>query len=47
MDLVGEGEGGTNWKSSLETKFLKITISKTDSEWEFAVWSRELKPHAL
>ena len=44
VDTVGEREGGTNWESSMETY---ITIGKIDSQWEFAVWCRELKPSAL
>ena len=40
MDMVGEGEGGMNWESNIETY---ITICKIDSQWEFAVCLRELK----
>ena len=40
-----DGEGGTNWKSSMETYTLPYV--KLDSQWEFAVWCRELKPAAL
>ena len=34
------GEGETYGKSNMETY---ITISKIDSQWEFAVWLRKLK----
>ena len=34
------GEGGRYGESNMETY---ITICKTDSQWEFAVWLRELK----
>ena len=40
-----DGEGGTNWKSSMETYTLPYV--KLDSQWEFVVWCRELKPGAL
>ena len=37
----GEGEGGREYEeSNMETY---ITICKIDSQWEFAVWLRELK----
>ena len=36
-----EGEGGMYEESNMETY---ITISKIDSQWESAVWLRELKP---
>ena len=41
MGLRGEGEGGRYGESNMETY---ITICKIDSQWEFAVWLRELKP---
>ena len=46
MDMVGgeEGEGGTYGETNMETY---IAICKRDSQWEFAVWLRELKPGAL
>ena len=44
MGKVGEREGGMNWESSMETY---TTICKTDSQWEFAVWSKKVKPSAL
>ena len=34
------GEGEMNGKSNMESY---ITICKTDSQWEFAVWLRKLK----
>ena len=34
------GEGEMYGKSNME---IHITISKTDSQWEFAVWPRKLK----
>ena len=34
------GEGEMYGKSNMETY---ITICKTDSQWEFAVWLRKLK----
>ena len=40
MVTVGEGKGGMTWESSPATY---ITICEVDSQWEFAVWSRELK----
>ena len=36
-----EGEGGMYGESNMETY---ITICKIDSQWEFAVWLRKLKP---
>ena len=36
LDTVGEGEGGMNWDSSIET-YTSITMCKIDSQWEFAV----------
>ena len=49
VDSVREGEGGTNWESSTETYIWNIhmIICQTDSQWEFAVWCKELKPNAL
>ena len=44
-DTLGEREGGTNWKSSIETYALPYV--KWDSLWKFAVWCRELKFGAL
>ena len=35
------GKGEIYEKSNMETH---ITICKTDSQWEFAVWLRKLKP---
>ena len=35
-----EGKGGMYGESNMETY---ITICKIDSQWEFAVWFRELK----
>ena len=42
MDTEGveEGEGEKYGENNLETY---ITICKIDSQWEFAVWPRELK----
>ena len=40
MDTVGKGEGGRNGKSSVETY---MTICKIDSQWEHAVWIRDLR----
>ena len=37
---MGEGEGEMYGESNMETY---ITICKIDSQWEFAVWLRELK----
>ena len=45
MDTEGEGEGGTNWESSIETFIWPYVTS--DSQWKFAVWHRELKSRAL
>ena len=39
-DLWTWGEGEMYGKSNMETY---ITICKIDSQWEFAVWLRELK----
>ena len=36
-----EREGETYGESNMETS---ITICKTDSQWEFAVWLRKLQP---
>ena len=44
-DTVREGDSGTNRESSMETYTLPYV--KLDSQWEFAVWCRELKPAAL
>ena len=43
MDTGGgkEGKGGMYGESNTE---IYITICKIDSEWEFAVWLKELKP---
>ena len=41
VDTVGEGEGGMNWETSMETY---IPICKIDTKWEFAVWHRGLNP---
>ena len=38
---VEEGEGGTYGERNMETY---ITICKRDSQWELAIWLRELKP---
>ena len=38
VDIVGKGE------SSTETY---VTICKIDSQWEFAIWCKELKPSIL
>ena len=35
------GESEMNGESNMETYF---TMCKPDSQWEFAVWLRELKP---
>ena len=41
MDMVGEeGEGGMYGQSNAD---IYIPIWKTGSQWEFAVWLRELK----
>ena len=40
-DTLGEREGGTNWKSSIETYALPYV--KLNSQWKFAVRLRELK----
>ena len=34
LDTAGEGEGGKNWESSLETY---ITVCKLGSQWEVVV----------
>ena len=36
----GDEEGWMYWESNMETY---VTIYKTHSQWEFAVWLRELK----
>ena len=41
LDTGREGDGGTNWENSIETYTLPRV--KLDSQWEFAVWCRELK----
>ena len=43
MDMAGgeEREGGINGESNMGTY---ITICKTDSQWEIAIWLRELNP---
>ena len=44
MDSVqglGEGKAGMDVESNIETY---ITIFKIDSQWEFALWLKELKP---
>ena len=38
VDTGGEGKGGTNWESSIETYTLPCV--KLDSQWKFTVWSR-------
>ena len=40
MERGQEGEGEMYGESNMETY---ITICKTDSQWEFAIWLRELK----
>ena len=40
VDPVMEGDGGMNWESSFENRY--ITICKIDRQWEFAVWCREI-----
>ena len=41
MDMVGEeGEGEMYGEGNIE---IYNTICKIDSQWEFAVWLRELK----
>ena len=50
VDTVGEREGGTNWESSMETYIyvcVCVCVCKIDSQWEFAVWCRQLKSGAL
>ena len=42
MDTVGEEEGGMNWERSTET--YSLLYVKLDSQWEFAVWCKELNP---
>ena len=37
VDTMRKGEGGMSWESDMKTY---ITICKTDSWWEFAVWHR-------
>ena len=41
VDTGQDGEGGTNWESGSEAYTLPHIES--DSQWEFAVWCRELK----
>ena len=44
MDSVqglGGGKAGMDGESNIETY---ITIFKIDSQWEFALWLKELKP---
>ena len=41
MDTVWEGEGGTNWKSSIDICTLPL-MDKIDTYWEFAISCREL-----
>ena len=41
LPTAGEGEGRMNGESNMKTY---ITICKVDSQWEFALWLRELKP---
>ena len=43
MDKEGgeEGEGEVYGESNME---IYITICKIESQWEFAIWLRELKP---
>ena len=45
VDKAGEGEGGTNWESSIETYTLPYV--KLDSLWKFAVWLKKLRSGAL
>ena len=40
MEVGEEGEGEKYGEGNMETY---ITICKVDSQWEFAVWPRELK----
>ena len=40
--MVGEGEGGPDWDSNIET--YTITICKRYSQWEFSVWPKEFNP---
>ena len=42
VDTVGEEEGGMNWERSTET--YSLLYVKLDSQWEFAVWCKELNP---
>ena len=44
VDTVGEGKGGTIWEYHWSIYFI---MYKIDSQWEFAVRHRELKPGAL
>ena len=44
MNTGGQGKGATNGESSMETYTL---LYVADSQWEFAVWLRELKPVVL
>ena len=45
VDTMGEGEGETDWESSIETYILPYV--NIDSPWKFAVWLRELKSGPL
>ena len=40
MDTMGEGEDEMNWERHSETY---VTMCKIDSQWEFAIWHREIK----
>ena len=44
MDSGGEGEGGVDWEIMID---IYTSICKLDSQGEFAVWPRELKPGFL
>ena len=46
LDTVGKGVGGMNWESSIAT-YTYIAMCKIESQWEFAVWCKELKSCAL
>ena len=41
VDRVEEGENGMDWESSIETY---VTLCKIDSQREFVLWCRDLKP---
>ena len=45
VDTVGEGEGGTDWESSVGT--YTLTYVKLDSQWKITIRHRELKSGAL